>query len=43
MKPTYKVCCSLYTCKCVDKRRMGETHTLARLTGRAGHGEAMDT
>jgi hypothetical protein len=25
-KPTYKVGCSLCTCKCMEERRKGETH-----------------
>jgi hypothetical protein len=38
VKPTYKVGCSLYTCKCVEERGKGETHTLARLTSPGGAG-----
>jgi hypothetical protein len=35
--PTYKVGCSLCTCKCVEERRKGETHVhrpSPHLTGR---------
>jgi hypothetical protein len=41
VKPTYKVCCSLCTCKCVKERRKGQTHARARsphLAGRGGVG-----
>jgi hypothetical protein len=31
VKTTYKVGCSLCTCKCVEERRKGETRVLARL------------
>jgi hypothetical protein len=41
-KPTYKVGCSLCTCKCVVERRKGKTHTRTCLAGPggAGHGVA---
>jgi hypothetical protein len=40
MKCTYKVDFSLCTCKCVEERRMGETHACTRLAspGQVGWG-----
>jgi hypothetical protein len=38
--PTYKVSCSLCTCKCVEERRKGETHARARLPRLASPGQA---
>jgi hypothetical protein len=40
VKPTYKMGCSLYTCKCVKERRKGETHVDARSPHLAGRGMA---